>query len=186
MRRRSAFRVPIAFAMLLVAFARPGPARAEGDGWLEFRPPTGEFRVVMPNEPTAGRMESWFPISKFVSTVYTARVGDDAFGVNHTDMPRVALFFASRRRILESARKGFVEDARGTERSWEETEFDGRPARELRYDIPPLDGRAALRGRARMFFVGRRLYMFWAEVTERVTAEEMERFFASIRIEKRD
>ena len=49
----------------------------------------------------------------------------------------------------------------------------GRSARELVYDVPPLDGRAAQRGTARMFFDGNRLYIFYAEVTERVPARDV-------------
>lgn len=152
------------------------------DGWQTFTPEDAAFRLEMPAEPSTERKERWFPVSDFVSVVYTARIGDDAFGLNHTDLPRVALWFASKGKIFQEAREGFIEDSNATEVSFDETEFDGRPARELVYDIPANDEAPPLRGRARMFFEKNRLYIIWAEVTETVTPKDLDRYFASLRV----
>jgi hypothetical protein len=169
----------------VLALALPGAAAAL-DGWKPFHPSDDAFVVALPTPPTTQRKERWFPISDFVSTVYTSRVGHDAFGLNHTDLPRMALFFAPTEKIFDSARKGFLEDSNATEISFDETEFEGRSARELVYDIPPAEDRPALRGKARMFFEKNRLYIIWAEVTDAVTPGELDRYFSSLRIGKRD
>lgn len=166
-------------ATVLLGFASAASAL---DGWRPFTPDDGTFVLALPTEPTTQRKERWFPMSDFVSTVYTARVGDDAFGLNHTDLPRVALFFAPLERIFQSARKGFLEDSNATEVSFDETDFEGHDARELVYDIPAADDRPPLRGRARMFFVKNRLYIVWAEVTSAITPDELESYFSSLRL----
>ncbi len=172
----------VAATALVAAVAFVTPIAHSLDGWQPFVPPDSAFRVEMPAEPTTERKERWFPISDFVSTVYTARVGDDAFGLNHTDLPRVAMWVTSNAQIFDSARDGFIEDSNATEVSYDQSEAFGRPARELVYDIPAQAGRPALRGRARMFFVKNRLYIIWAEVTPAISGEEVDRYFASLRL----
>lgn len=152
------------------------------DTWRAYAPDGGAFRVDFPSEPTTQRKERWFPVSEFVSTVYRAEVADDTFGLNHTDLPRVALFFAPKSTIFSSARDGFIEDSNASEVSFEEVEYAGHKARELVYDIPASETKPALRGRARMFFEGKRLYIVWAEVTERISPADINRYFGSFEL----
>lgn len=175
--------------LLVLAFATlgtpPRPAVAL-DGWQTFESEPGRFSVLLPSTPEQQHKERWFPVSSFVSTVYKCIVGDDVFGVNHTDIPRFARLFASDKKVFHSTRDGFLEDSNATEVSFREIEVLGRPGRELVYDIPPLEERPAQRGTAWMFFEDNRLYIFYAEVTDAVSEEEVGRFFASIRVHPRD
>lgn len=152
------------------------------DGWQPFEGPDAAFRLEMPTTPAIQSKERGFPPFDFVSTVYTARIGDDAFGLNHTDLPRVALVFKSESSILDSARKGFLEDSNASETAFTETRFVGRAARTLLYTIPATLDRAALRGEAHLFFVKNRLYIVWAEVSDVIPPSEVESYFGSFRI----
>lgn len=161
---------------LLLALVSPAAA---SEDWRRFDSEQGRFSVDFPTAPVEREKRRRFPIASFVSHVYTAVVGKDAFGVNHTDLPGLALFFASTSKILDSTRKGFLEDANASQVSFEETLLGDRKARELVYDIPAQNGRPPLRGRAAMFLEGKRLYVFWAEVTASRAERDLKRFFAS-------
>jgi hypothetical protein len=173
----------ITLAVLAHWMVSPAVGAASETSWHTFVSENGHFSVALPAPPAEQRKEKWFPVSSFVSTVYKSIVGDDIFGVNHTDIPGFALVFASDNRVFQSSREGFLEDSMASEVSYREIELLGRTARELIYDIPPLEGRPAQRGTAKMFFEGNRLYIFYTEVTDSVPAGAVERFFDSIVIE---
>jgi len=180
--RRTRLRHGLGTASLALVVALHAIGASALDGWQLFEGPGAAFRLEMPAVPSIQTKERGFPPFDFVSTVYTARIGDDAFGLNHTDLPRVALYFKSESSILDSAREGFLEDSNASETAFVASEFAGRPARTLRYDIPATEDRAALRGEARLFFEKNRLYIVWAEVSEAVPPTDVERYFDSVRI----
>jgi hypothetical protein len=170
-------------ACLVAGLAHATPAPAIED-WRSFDSEIGRFRVDLPGTPGETQKERWFPVSNFVSRVYKVFVGEDIFGVNHTDIPGAALFFASEKKVFNSTRDGFLEDSNATEVSFTETDVVGRPGRELIYDIPAQGDQPALHGRALMCFEGNRLYVFYTEVTRSRAQADLDRFFDSIRIEK--
>ncbi len=176
-----AFRTLAALALALIAISGSGRAFAFED-WQTFVPVDSRFQLEMPAAPTIQSKERGFPPFDFVSTVYTARIGDDAFGLNHTDLPRVAFYFKSEASIFDGARTGFLEDSNASEVSFEPIAYADRDARELIYDIPATEQAPALRGTARMFFDEHRLYIVWAEVTTAVPGDELDRYFGSLRI----
>lgn len=171
------------FVALLIAagLTLASPAVA-ADDWRAYETEVGRFKVDLPAEPKQLKKERWFPVSSFVSRVYKAYVGDDIFGVNHTDIPGAALFFAGKKKIFDSTRDGFLEESKAREVSFEKADFVGRPGRELVYDIPAQGGQPRLRGKARMCFEGNRLYVFYAEVDESRAQTDIDRFFDSIEI----
>lgn len=156
------------------------------DDWRTFESKVGLFSVDMPGEPTEMMKERWFPMADFVSRVYKVFVGDDIFGVNHTDIPGAAMFFAGKKTVFNSTRDGFLEDSNATVVSFAESDLVGRPGRELIYDIPAQGDQPALRGRAIMCFEGNRLYVFYTEVTKSRAQADIDRFFETIRIAKPD
>jgi hypothetical protein len=153
------------------------------DDWQRFESGSGRFRIDMPAAPRTEAKKTWFPMASFVSHVYTALVGPDAFGVNHTDIPRMVFALAGEKKILEATRQGLLEDENATEVSFRESQFGALPARELVYDIPPKGDQPGLRGSAKILFVGRRLYVFWAEVSQGRSLEDLQRYFSSIELE---
>jgi hypothetical protein len=178
--------LPQAFrlALLLIVLCLAHPALADAP-WTPFTAQDASFRVDMPGSPTLETRERWFPASRFVSTVYKVRRGADVFGVNHTDLPGAVLFVTSNRYILKNARDGFLESSLATEISFEKSEVDGHPARQLIYDIPADAENPAQRGTAKLLFVGKRLFIFYAEMDARAdpeqSAQEVQRFFRSIK-----
>lgn len=173
-----------ALALVVIGMlAAPWPAGALDD-WKRFDSTGGRFSVEMPAVPRSQEKRTWFPMASFVSHVHTAFVGQDAFGVNHTDIPRMVYALAGEKKILESTRKGLLEDVNATEVSFSETSLGSLPARELVYDIPPQGDRPPLRGTATILFVGRRLYVFWAEVSQSRSLEDLQRYFGSVHLQE--
>jgi hypothetical protein len=171
---------PAIAACLLVGFLSVS-GRAD-PGWITFEPPDASFRVEMPGDPTVETRERWFPLSRFVSKVYKARRGNDVFGVNHTDIPAAILFVTPDKAILDATREGFLESSEARELSFAAGEVDGRPAWALHYAISHRDPIPAQNGTARMLFVGRRLFIFYTEVSSEESEEASRRYFESIRI----
>jgi len=164
----------------LLALVGPAYGAHALEGWRAFSSDRGRFSVEFPTAPVEQDKEKWFPISSFKSRVYTARVEDDAFGVNHTDIPSLVMAFASRSKIFSSTRDGFLEDANSTEISFEKASLAGHEARILHYDMPATSERPHLKGKATILFIDKRLYVFWAEVTLALAQSEIDRFFSSI------
>lgn len=150
--------------------------------WTAFTPSDGSFRIEMPGQPETTTRVSGLAISRFVSTVHKARRGHDAFGVNHTDIPKPILFMMPDKTILDAARKGFLENSGATQISFEVSELDGRPAWKLEYAIPAQEGRPEQTGLARLLFVGNRLFIFYSEVGRESAQKEDAGYFESIRI----
>jgi hypothetical protein len=177
----SATRSSLVALLIAATLALASPAMATDD-WRAFETEVGRFKVDLPAEPKQLKKERWFPVSSFVSRVYKAYVGDDIFGVNHTDLPGAVLFFAGKKKVFNSTRDGFLEESKATQVSFEKADFVGRPGRKLVYDIPAQGRYPALRGLARMCFEGNRLYVFYAEVSESRAQTDIDRFFDSIEI----
>ncbi len=98
-------------------------------------------------------------------------------------LPGAILFVTSDRYILDTTREGFLESSQATQLAFEASEVDGRPARELLYAIPATADHPAQKGTARMLFVDKRLFIFYAEIREQGGSEDdVLRYFSSIRI----
>lgn len=175
-------------AVLGAALSASLEAQAEPprDDWRRFESEVGRFAIDMPAEPAERQKKRWLPIGSVVSRVYTARVGDDAFGLNHTDVPSIAMKFTPRESVFQSAREGFLEDSHAHETAFEATLFAGRDAKLLRYAIAAQPERAPLVGTARLFFEERRLYIVWTEVTAGRAGADLERYFTSFALRVED
>jgi hypothetical protein len=165
-----------------ILWASNAAAAQEADSWRPYESDAGGFSVELPAEPIVQEKKTWFPMASFISYAYRAIVGNDAFGMNHTDLPKAVTWIMPNSSILDSTRKGLLEDVNATEISYREVVFGNQPAHELIYDMPPQDGKPRLRGTATIFFREQRLYVFWAEVTPERPKADLERFFASVRI----
>ncbi len=150
--------------------------------WTAFTPSDGSFRIDMPGQPEIITRVSGLAISRFVSTVHKAHRGHDAFGVNHTDIPKPILFMMPDKTILNAARKGFLESSEATQTSFELSEIDGRPAWKLEYALPAQAERPEQTGSARLLFVANRLFIFYSEIGRESAEKEDARYFESIRI----
>lgn len=150
--------------------------------WTAFTPSDGSFRIDMPGPPDITTRVSGLAISRFVSTVHKAHRGHDAFGVNHTDIPKPILFMVPDKTILDAARKGFLESSEANQISFELSELDGRPAWALAYAIPARAERPEQTGAARLLFVDNRLFIFYSEIGPENAEKEDDRYFKSIRI----
>jgi len=151
--------------------------------WRSFTPDEGGFRLDLPALPSVEEIRKGVPMFTFRSTAYRADVGPDGFGVNHTDLPRTVALLVPRGRILEATRRGLIEEASAVEVAFRKIRFAGREARELIYDRPAQGDKPPLRGIARIFFQGSRLYIFWVEASQGLPAAVRERFFASVRVD---
>jgi hypothetical protein len=178
MSRRPALRRPV-FALAAALCAHAAHA---GATWTPFTPDDASFRVEMPGEPSIETRERGFALGRFVSTVYKTHRGHDAFGVNHTDIPGAILFLLPDKAILDATRKGFLESSDAAETAFRPSEVDGHPAWQLLYTIPAHAQRPQQSGNARILFAGKRLFIFYTEISPQTAEDGDARYFESIRI----
>jgi hypothetical protein len=165
-------------ALCLLLSATPAAALS----WSRFDSEQGRFSVELPGHPQVNEKKSWFPVASFVSYVYRSQVRDGVFGLNHTDVPGTIMMLVGKKRIIEGTRKGLVKDVQGTEVSFRETRFLGKPAHELVYDMPAQSDGRPVRGRSMIFFRNKRLYVFSVELSEDHPEDDLSRFFDSVQI----
>ncbi len=171
--------------IVLALFASPlgpSPAQAEALGFNPFTPADQSFTIDLPAEPVLGERKTWFPISKFVTRIYTSQVGAEEFGINSTQLPRLIGWLSSDGMILNSARDGVLEDSAATLIALERFKVHKQSAQTMVFSIPAQNGLPDLVGQARMLITQNRLFILWTETSPAVTDEELDSFFASFRI----
>ncbi|MCH2184827.1 hypothetical protein MK280_03040, partial [Myxococcota bacterium] len=175
--------VPLLLGWVLLAGAfGPSFVQAEALRFSSFTPSDQAFTIELPAEPIYGERKTWFPISGFMTRIYTSQVGEEEFGVNETKLPRLVGWLSSDGMILNSARDGILEDSRATLIALERFKVRKRSAQAMVFKIPPQNGLPELIGQARMLIAQNRLYILWTETTLAVNDDELHAFFASFRI----
>jgi hypothetical protein len=160
----------------LIAFA----ARADDAGWREFHSRAAGFRVEVPAEPQLHYSEDRTFAGKVVHHHYIIEHPAARFDLERLDLPAVAVFFLSSRRLLERAKNGYVEELDAIVDSAEEIEVQGHPGIRLLFRQ-----RAAGSAQGETWFIlaGRHLYMVAAgPLLPGVRSEVVDRVFSSFRI----
>ena len=176
------------FARPLLALAfftlilQPPIVQAEALHFSPFTPADQTFTIDLPAEPKLGERKTWFPISRFVTRIYTSQVGEEEFGINSTQLPRLIGWLSSDGMILNSARDGILEDSNATLVALERFKIRKQSAQAMVFSIPAQDGLPDLVGQARMLITQNRLYILWTETTPSVSDQALDSFFASFRI----
>ena len=171
--------VLVAFFALILS---PMHAQAEDLHFNPFTPADKTFTIDLPAEPVLGERKTWFPISRFVTRIYTSQVGEEEFGINCTKLPRLIGWLSSDGMILNSARDGILKDSNATLIALERFKIRKQSAQTMVFSIPAQNGLPDLVGQARMLITQNRLYILWTETTPSISNQELDSFFASFRI----
>ena len=168
-------------ALLIIALP-PALVEAGNLNLSQFSPADQSFSLSLPAEPVVHERKTWFPISRFVTRIYTSQVDGEEFGINYTQLPRLIGWLSSDRMILNSARDGMLGDSQATLVSLKKFKVRNQPAQAMVFSIPAQDGLPELMGQARLLMTGNRLYILWTETTPAVSDSSLAEFFASFRI----
>jgi hypothetical protein len=155
-------------------------ARADDSGWREFHSRAAGFRVEVPAEPQLHYSEDLTVAGKVVHHHYVIEHPAARFDLERLDLPAVAVFFLSARRLLERAKNGYVEELDAIVDGAEEIEVQGHPGIRLLFRE-----RAAGSVQEETWFIlaGRHLYMVAAgPFLPEVRSEMVDRVFSSFRI----
>jgi hypothetical protein len=130
--------------------------RADASSWREFRSRAAGFRAELPAEPEFRYSEERTLGGKLRHYRYIVEHPAAHFDLERFDLPAVAALFLPSRRLLERAKKGYVERLEIVLESSEEIEFQGHPGLRLlfRRRAP-----GSLQAETRFILVGRHLYM---------------------------
>jgi hypothetical protein len=144
-----------ALAILVSTFALVS-ARATADDLFVYRSEDGRFSVDLPAGPPTIRELTG---SKFSITGNNVRhtVFDEGaeYAVEIHDIPRVAELMLTSHFVLQRSVKGMLDDIGAREVDSAEVSLQGKPAREVAFEIPD----SQVKGRLLLVLAGRRLYL---------------------------
>lgn len=169
-------------AFLLLPAGSPAGAEEGGGGWITVAPASETYEVEMPIEPKKEVKKT----STFVGTVedvsYRARDGDEVFLATSVKLPGMATFFMSDSFLLDSIRDSFLEKGNGTEKSYVDVKREGHDGKRLDFVMNDSDGKED--ARAEFFLVDGKMLSFTGIVPQGHSMEEVDRFLASIQLER--
>lgn len=157
----------------LTALLLPGIARATD--WRAFKSDAGRFTVMLPDTPTEQTQEAEDGITR----MFVAKSAPDhIFLVTYVELKEVAQEPAAA--IFNQLRDGFLEGAMGELKAEQESEFEGRPAREFR-----ALGQNGAQLQGRFIMDGKRVYAVIAVTpVDDPQPEESARFLESFSLAK--
>jgi len=171
----SLLRVAVLGALLVAA-----SAGAEEPIWREFHSRSTGFLAEVPAEPRFESGEELTLAGRVLHHHYIVEHPDARFDLERLDLPAIAVFLFSARRLLERSKDGYVEELDLLVDRVEEIEVQGHPGLRLLFRH-----RAAGGGQGETWFIlaGRHLYMVAAgPYRPEVRATMVERVFSSFRI----
>jgi hypothetical protein len=155
-------------------------ARADDPVWREFHSRSAGFRAEVPAEPRLQYDEEMTLAGKVVHRHYIIEHPDARFDLERHDLPSVAVFLLSSKRLLERSKDQYVERLDLIVDSAEAIEVQGHPGLRLRFRHRAA---GSVQEETRFILAGRHLYMvaagpFLPEVRSTMVA----RVFSSFRI----
>lgn len=168
-------------SLLLLGFlALPALGAQE---WTPFRDGDGRFQVLVPQAPGHRTQVTETPIGAITNHVFMARSAKGSFTLSYSDLPAVGIAFkGGAEGIYDEATSALLQGLGATATGQKRVKHRGRNARELAYDAPGTSESGPLQGRARMFLVGKRLYVVDAIIRTSGDAKELPRFLDSFEV----
>ena len=155
-------------------------ARADDPVWREFHSRSAGFRVEVPAEPRLRYEEEMTLGGKVIHRHYIIEHPDARFDLERHDLPPVAVFFLSSRRLLERSKNQYVEKLDVIVDSAAEIELQGHPGLRLRFRHRAA---GSVQEETWLILAGRHLYMVAAgPFLPEVRSTMVERVFSSFRI----
>lgn len=168
------------FVLLLGLLA--GPALGSQD-WTPFRDGDGRFQVLVPQAPGHRTQVTDTPIGAITNHVFVARSAKGSFTISYSDLPAVGIAFkGGAEGIYDEASSALLQGLSATPTGQKRVKQGGRNAREVAYEAPGTPESGPLQGRARMFLVGKRLYVVDAVIRTSGDAKELPRFLDSFEV----
>jgi hypothetical protein len=161
---------------LSIAFA----VRADDSGWREFHSQSAGFRAELPAEPQLQYSEDPTFAGKMLHHRYIVEHPAAHFDLERFDLPTVAVFLLSSRRLLERAKEGYVEELEVIVDGAEEIEVQGHPGLRLLFRRRAV---GSVQGETWFILAGRHLYMVEGiPLLPEARSTMVERVFSSFRI----
>jgi len=149
------------FRAFVLVLLLGGVGTAAAPLWKPFNSAQAHFSTVFPSAPKASRSQTDSPIGAVTTQIYTSSVAWGSYSVAYTELPGVAVRFASEQ-VLNDARERILQDAGAQQQSWVPvTGGNG-----LSYRSPQKQGWSQI------FLVGNRLYVLDARVKVGTDKEE--------------
>ena len=160
-------------------------SRAADAVWVPFKSDPGRFSIEMPGRPEISERHNTSFLGTITNHIFVAREGHEWYTVDYTDLPAVAVTFASDATIYSHAKNAVLKFTWSKERKFENATLSGLQGKHLFYDAPPVKGHPEMLGQAYFFLVGKRLYVIDAIGPADKNEANFPRFFSSFQVEKK-
>ena len=119
------------------------------DSWKTFASKAGGFSVLLPGTPSFSSSTDHTVVGEVVENLYSLKTEAASFSAEFSDLPGVAVFFASDDTIYKDAREGLLKQTGARELKYYSIEQEGIRGKEIVYEVPAPKNSPALRGKAR-------------------------------------
>jgi len=164
--------------MAVVVLTLAPTAQAE-ESWFQFA--TEGFRVLFPSKPLTRKITTHTPVGSIVDHEHLVKGRSGTYVAAVSGLPHAAILFAGEDVIYDNAKGGILKDSLGRPLDFQDIERDGHSGKSLRYELPAKANEPGRRGRAEMYLVGDKLYVFNVQVDQQ-GRELSARFFESIQL----
>ena len=181
LKRFHRFIIVSAVILFTIAIKQSGAAASE---WRLFRSESGGFSVSMPGQPMTKQTNTTSFIGTITNHIFVLWSKDRKFTVDYSDLPHLAVLFASTDTIYSHTRGSILKQTLSKQRHYENITIQGIKGKKLVYDIPPVSGRPKSEGYSYLLLDQDRLYVFDAQVPVADGGTSARRFLSSIRLTK--
>ena len=152
---------------------------AQVAAWQEFTSREGRFSVLFPGKPLHQEANEPSPLGEIAGHLYGVTTSPNGgFFVGYHDFPMLPNVRIDRRRALTGARDGAIRNVQGTLETEKRLTLNGHPGREFAASAP-----MGVRVRARLYFVGNRMYSVIATGSrEELNSPDVGKFLESFKL----
>ena len=125
--------------------------------WKPFKPPRGNFRIIMPGEPVESLKTIDTDDGQVEQRVFTTIQGGTRYTISYYDRPVTAPAKAPAD-VLESVEKRVVGNLQGKLITRNEVDVSGHPGKDLVVEAPTANRRAVVIVKTRVYVVDRRVF----------------------------
>lgn len=166
---------------LLVFTAAAGPAHAADGTWFTLDPDGEAYSVEMPLQPKKEVKKTSTFAGTVEDTSYRARHDGEVYIATQVDLPWMASLMPDST-LLDNIRDSFLENSRGEEKSYADTERDGYTGKTLEFTMNKV-GEAPRDARAIFFIVDGKMLSFTGIVPKGSEMSDVDRFLASAHLD---
>ncbi len=173
------------FTVLLFSslFSGTAPADVDDPSWITLEQKKYGFEVMLPEQPEEVMTRKNYHVGEVVNHIYTAHDNEQVFKVDFSELPGLAVRFLGEDAILDQTRNGILQKEFGKQVSYKNTTLGKHKGKKLIYHTPATDDHPGMKGEAKFFLKGHKLYMAESITPKSQLPGNAKKFFDSFKLD---